>query len=245
MGDDFENAFLMTHGRPYWSFLRQSHWAGDNHHIWQEPVDSGKALANLRNWLSRNSVLYRVVLHGPVLGAVKGAIQINRVNARRDPLTTSLVVREANIQEAFRPVSIHKKLDQHSGAVREGIRITFELLQLMDQLCHQAGCQLVVIMIPTKEMVFADHLLRDRALHLRDVIQQLVVSETTIRQELVTFLGARGIPFVDTLPALRRETSNRIYTRSDGDMHPGSRGYAVIGEAVAEFLKTSAKPTVH
>ena len=141
------------------------------------------------------------------------------------------------MEEAFRPLGIRDRLDQNSAAVREGMRVTFELLGRMDKACHEHGCQLVVVLIPTKETVFAERLSRDPQMHLGQAIADLVMNETRARESVLAFLARAGIPHVDTLPALRLRTADGLYTRSDRDMHPGPNGYRVIGEAVAEFFR--------
>jgi len=236
MGDDFENAFLMTYGRDYWSFLREGRWGGVDADIWQV-ADSASWHEGVRVWFSRKSIIYRLVVHGPVLGRLKGALQIRQASRGEDRSTTSLIVARAGIQEAFRPIAIRDRLNQSNAAVREGMRITFELLTLMDKTCHVTGCQLVVVLIPTKETVFADYLLRNPEMHLGRVVAELVEHERRARTKLLEFLDAAKIPYVDTLPALRRRVTDQLYTRSDRDMHPGKNGYRVIGEAVAEFLR--------
>ena len=40
MGDDFENAFTMTYGLDYWSFLRQHRFEGVDADIWREQEES-------------------------------------------------------------------------------------------------------------------------------------------------------------------------------------------------------------
>lgn len=237
LGDDFENAFLMTYGREYWSFLRKGHWAGVEADIWKTP-DGGNWHRTMRVWLSENSVIYRLLVHGSVFGELKGASQIRQAAQGEDRTTTSLIVPESGIQEAFRPVSIRDRLDERISAVREGMRITMQLLSLMDKTCRENGCQLVVVLIPTKETVFADYLLRAPQLHLREVVAELIIHEEKARKRLGDFLTQAGIPYVDTLPALRREVAGRLYTRSDRDMHPGRNGYKVIGEAVAKFFRS-------
>jgi hypothetical protein len=99
------------------------------------------------------------------------------------------------------------------------------------------ACQLVVVLIPTKETVFADYLLGNPGVHLGEVVAELVNDEQRARERLLEFLDKARIPHVDTLPALRRKVADALYTRSDRDMHPGRNGYRVIGEAVAEFLQ--------
>jgi hypothetical protein len=117
------------------------------------------------------------------------------------------------------------------------MRITFELLGRMDRACREHGCRLLVVVIPTKETVFADYLLRDSKVHLRDAIADVVGHERVARERLMAFLDAARIPHVDTLAALRSQVSGQLYTRSDRDMHPGRNGYRVIGQTVAEYLQ--------
>jgi hypothetical protein len=242
MGDDFENAFLMTYGKEHWASLRAGGWKADAN-IWEAPP-TGTLSQRLRLWLSQHSVVYRVVVHGPVLGSLKGAIQIGRAAGASDPATTTLVDDKAGIQEAFRPASINSRVNPHSPQVREGMRITFELLRRMNDLSREHGAQFVVVVIPTKETVFAEYLLRDPATPLRDVVDDLVNNERSATDELIGFLDGAGIPHVQALSALRRRVSEHLYTRSDRDMHPGSKGYHVIGEVVAEFLRNRSNPGI-
>jgi len=245
MGDDFENAFTMTYGKPHWSFLRQGTFSNVDADIWEAPPDNTSASATVRNWLSQHSIMYRLVVHGPVLGALKGSIQVGRAASGQDELTTSLIVPAAHIQEAFRPKAIRDRLDQNSAAVREGMRVTMELLQRMNDLCKENGARMAVVIIPTKEMVFADYLLQDPRLHLGDVIKESVADETQARARLFEFLDTAGIPRIDTLEALRHDVSNQLYTHSDRDMHPGKNGYHVIGDTVARFLEGADRQARH
>ena len=244
MGDDFENAFLMSYGKEYWAGLRSERRAAVDADIWKDTDDSCAISPEcprpwhrrLRIWLSGHSLVYRLVVHGPVLGRLKGALQIRRAADGADDRTTSLIVADAGIEEAFRPVGIRARLEQRSAAVQEGMRITFELLGMMAKACHENGCQLLVAIIPTKETVFAEYVTRTPHMHLRDVIVDLVKQEAQAKARLVEFLDRAGIAYVDTLPALRGKVTDQLYTPSDGDMHPNPNGYRVIGEVVGEFI---------
>jgi hypothetical protein len=233
MGDDFENAYLMTYGRDYWSWLRAGNWTNADADIW-ETTDDSTWHQRARLWLSLNSIVYRLVIHGPVIGRLKGFLQLQR--AARDESVTTLASKETGVHEAFRPLSLRSRLDQRSPIVREGMRITFELLRSMDQLSRDHGARLAVVIIPTKETVFADRLLNDPATNLRDDIEQLVRDEKAATQELLTFLDETGIPHIEPLDALRSRVSENLYTPSDRDMHPNANGYRVIGETVAQSL---------
>lgn len=236
MGDDFENAFSITYGLDYWSDLRTGHWGKVNANIWDAAEASG-AFKALRNWLSRESVIYRLVVHGAVLGTLKENVRFKQVERNEDPAVTSLVVNEKRIREAFRPIGIANRLDQRSREVREGMRITFYLLNEMDRVCREKGCRFAVVIIPTKESVFSEYLLNNRQVHLKDSLEKLITNERSARNELGEFLDRSGIPYVDTLPALRKSVSEELYARTTADMHPGRNGYRVIADAVTEFLQ--------
>ncbi len=101
MGDDFENAFLITYGLAHWSHLRALPAGHANFDIWAtEPPQSLQK--TLRVWMSRHSVVYQLVFHGALLGRLQGEAQIRNASWLSDA-ATSLSIPEAGILEAFRP----------------------------------------------------------------------------------------------------------------------------------------------
>jgi hypothetical protein len=238
MGDDFENAFSITYGLDHWAFLRDGTRGPVNADIWGD-VEAPTTFKSFRNWLSQNSIVYRLVVHGPALAALKAKLQFGQVAADRDASVTVLDDSQSNIHEAFRPIRVAAGLDQQRAEVREGMRITFRLLHEMNQTCQRAGCSLIVVIIPSKETVFADYFARQTELHLKSVVDSLILNERAARSEVGQFLTQAGIPYVDTLPALRQSIRDKLYYPGPADMHPSANGYRVIGMAVAEFLRTS------
>ena len=79
MGDDFENAFSITYGLEYWSFLRKESYNGVNPYIWKN-ISGPSWIKRIRVWLSRNSVVYQLIFHGSILGKIKGNIQIEHAS---------------------------------------------------------------------------------------------------------------------------------------------------------------------
>ena len=235
MGDDFENAFLITYGLGHWAYLRALPAEEVKFDIWEVP--SAASWHNkVRLWLSRNSIIYQLVFHGPILGRFQGEVQI--MNAHRlSSAATSLSIPEKNILEAFLPKGILLRLDQSSESVREGMRITFKLLAEMNEISRQNQAQFIVVVIPTKEMVFAEYLEHNSSLPLSDVLDRLLYNERLARERTFEFLTNSQISYVDTLPALRGSLSQELYARTATDMHPNRNGYRKIGEAVFEALK--------
>jgi hypothetical protein len=238
LGDDFENAFSVTYGLDYWSYLRQGSFDGADADIWQTPDDPAW-FKTIRVWMSQNSVIYQIVFHGPLLGRVKGNLRIGNASRQQDRQTATLILVEENIHEAFRPIGLRDRLQQNRGSVREGMRITFNLLKDMNEKCRESNSRFAVVVIPTKELVFEDYLEHNANIQLVEVIDELLLNERRARKELFEFFRASGIRYVDTLPALKRSVRNELYVRSDRDMHPGRNGYKVIAEAVGEYLTKS------
>lgn len=235
MGDDFENAFTMTYGLDHWASLRIGQWGKVEADIWGDTEAPG-TIKIFRNWLSRNSMIYRLVVHGPALRALKGSIQTRLANATADPSVTTFASADGTIDEAFRPIRIAAGLDQGRAEVKEGMRLTFHFLQEMNLACRRSGCTFSVVIIPTKETVFATYLQSDPQLDLKDAVNAVIANEQVATAALEQFLDGAGIPYVVTLPALRERVTERLYYRGPADMHPGPNGYRVIGESVARFL---------
>jgi hypothetical protein len=239
MGDDFENAFSTTYGLDHWASLRTGRWGKVEADIWGDAEAPG-TFKTFRNWLSRNSMIYRLTVHGPALRRLKGSVQTTLADATADPSVTTFDSADGTIHEAFRPIRIAAGLDQRRAEVKEGMRLTFHFLQEMNSACRKSGCSFSVVIIPTKETVFASYLQSDSQLKLKDVVNALITNEQVATTEVEKFLDDAGIPYVITLPALRERVTEQLYYRGPADMHPGPNGYRVIGETVARYLRESA-----
>jgi hypothetical protein len=242
MGDDFEGAYSMTYGLDHWAYLRALPAQKVDPNVWEEEPFSGPSWhKQIRLWLSRHSVLYQLVFHTSLGGRIKGDVQIRNAAKLYPGLATSLIIPEKNISEAFRPVGILKGLDLENPSIREGMRITFELMKEMNETCRQNHVQFMVVVIPTKEMVFSEYLDHNSKIPLDDVIDDLLVNERVALQQTFTFLTDSNIPYVDPLPALKKSVSQGLYASSAGDMHPNKNGYRVIAEAVSVVLKQESE----
>ncbi len=244
MGDDFENAFSITYGLDYWKNLRILPPQKVETNIWERtPTDT--AVRKMRVWLSHHSVIYQLVFHMGIGGRVAGEIQIRKAAELYPGYATSINLPDKHILEAFRPKATLFGLDQENPNVREGMRITFELLKEMKEICQRNRVQFVVVVIPSKEMVFSDYLEHNSQLPLNDVIGKLLSSERSALAQTFRFMSENNIEFVDTLPGLKKSAGQGLYALSAVDMHPNRNGYRVIGEAVADYLKQANTRSSH
>src|SRR6266550_5279906 len=172
------------------------------------------------------------------LARLKGDVQIQNASRLYDS-TTTLIIKDKNICEAFHPKGILGRIHQTSPAVQEGMR-TFKLLDEMNRTCRSNNIAFVVAVIPTKETVFADYLEHNSALPLSGVMDKLIANERIARSKLFGFLNESGIRYVDTLPALKQSVEHELYTRAL-DIHPNKNGYKVIAETVAKNVRSAAR----
>lgn len=240
-GDDFDNAFRMTYGLDYWSFLRTMTVKDVDANIWEDPDSPNLHTSwqkHLRVWLSRHSVVYQLMFHGPLAAQFLGSAQIENA-ARLNEAATTLRIADIDVAEAFVPSAVLRGLDQSQESVREGMRITIKLLAEMNEMARQRDIQFVVIVIPTKESVFSELLEKQPGLRHADLIHRLFENERIAREKVFDFFARSDIAYIDTLPALKREVLQQLYAKSAGDMHPGKNGYRVIGEAVSNQLQNT------
>jgi len=241
--DDFDNAYQLTYGLDYWARLRALPGVKIDFDVWNvgdEPPPTRQK--RIRIWLSQHSVLYQLVVHTGLGNRLNGELQIRNAPELYPGLATSLIIPEKHIEEAFQPtVNLHG-LDQNRESVHEGMRVTFELLKEMDEICRKNNIQFVVVVIPTKEMVFSEYLEHNHKIALSDVVDRLLVNESLALDRTFKFLTDANISYVSPLPLLQKSVGQGLFARSAVDMHPNKNGYRVIAEAVAERVKQLEAP---
>jgi len=240
--DDFDNAWHLSYGLDYWAHLRQLPGVKVNFDTWDtNDLGTQSWHKHIRVWLSQHSVAYQLIVHNGIGDRLKGKVQVRNAAQLYPGMATSLIMPEKHIEEAFQPVGNLHNLDQSRESVREGMRITFELLKEMDEICRKNHIQFVVVVIPTKEMAFAEYLEHGSTIPLSDVVDRLLVNERLAQEQTFKFLNDAHIPYVDPSSALQRAVSvgGKFFADSAGDMHPNKNGYRIIAEVIAGQLNQS------
>jgi len=136
------------------------------------------------------------------------------------------------------------------------------------RLCNESGARFVLVYLPDKFTVLADEALarfeKDKekiyefakpALN-ENVLKKEDGTEITpeefveiLRQNcgaqhdaLKEFCAKEGIPFIDTVPALRESVKSRECPYYSYDTHLSAMGETVVADAVASFLKPATQP---
>jgi lysophospholipase L1-like esterase len=237
-GNDFMNAFDMVYGYDYWKELRDSLFTVDSslHDKAQEIIAANRPVqfAGLRGWLRSHSVLYRflsIPIQTMRLGSKKGW--------QPDPRFTLLDDQENHMRTGFKPVFRHQQSDVNDKRIQEGARLSFILLDRMNRACRARGIKFSLVLIPTKERVFARFIEHNASLKNSSVIDQVIASDRILRERVMQYCQERGIPFADPLQAMVQAAGGEPIYHNDLNDHPSAVGYAMIAEAVnKELLKT-------
>ena len=117
--------------------------------------------------------------------------------------------------------------------IAEGLRLCLEAIKRMNELASMKDIKLVVLLIPTKELV-----LREQWKSPSRNFVLLVENEERMWRIAKDYLGQRGIAYVDALDALRKQLGDRRQpypVTQDG--HPNRYGHLAIALALAPVIQ--------
>jgi hypothetical protein len=112
-------------------------------------------------------------------------------------------------------------------------RLYEALFRILARIHDHLGSRLAIVLIPDEFQV--DEALLDRLLRHREHPLEAPIDRP--QERIVTWAGARGIPVLDLLPALR-DVQVREATYHLRDTHWNAAGNRVAGEALARFLES-------
>lgn len=122
-------------------------------------------------------------------------------------------------------------VDGADPRIADAVRIFAALLERMQQACADRA-ELAVVLVPTKELVYAERVAR-RAAPVHDDYHRLVRAESELRERIFRVLETAGVARIDTLPFLRASLeAGRAPYLMDWNGHPNAEGNRAIARAV-------------
>ncbi|MEE3327033.1 MAG: hypothetical protein VX252_06855 [Myxococcota bacterium] len=245
-GNDFSDTYRSVLLQENWSDWRTESMRGlarSENSTYSMPgapfINDEGAKANpvkqVRNWLRRHSMLFRIIEEGPIG---------TRVNAWGDQQQAfggsacdfSLEVPFSTVVQIEENL---RGLDLTRPAIEEGLELSLLFLKHLALLAQEHGAELVVVLIPTKVSVLMD---RSNATPpgCEKLLEQALFNEEQVDERVRAFLSKEGIPFVETRNEMRKSAQEKsIYLRS-ADSHPNGAGYEVIADQVVAFTGPAA-----
>ena len=189
------------------------------------------ASSRWRRWLYKGSATIRFVVRLASGGDYEAATAWTR--ARPD---LGQAYRNGDVWTVLTTAYRLRALDLEDPRIAEGLRITTHVLPGIKAETSAAGARLLVLLIPTKETVYAAAVER-AAGGLEATHGKLVEMEARARAEIISSCQQNGIECVDLLPALAEcvTKNQQIYPKGPNG-HPTADGYSAIASRVHKAL---------
>jgi len=235
-GNDLIEAYNIVYTKDYWNNLRRADLVFKQEARVNASVNiqTHKFVGNFRDWLSHHSVLYRMFTLS--IGDIFRFFEMRYSYSLLDGNITILEDKKHNIRTGFTPAARLTALDLRDPKILEGLRLTLELFRQMNDLCLRRGIDFAVVLIPTKETVFADLIGGNRTLKNSSVIDELLANERQVNELMKKYFDRYLIPYIDALPNLRIAVRKKSVYPSNQDGHPNADGYQVIAKSIEQFL---------
>jgi len=229
-GNDLVDSYNLVYSNENWKYLRKDQvkkLLDANAFVDTKPKKK-RFLGGLRDWLSSNSILYRIITRLKIFDSFR-----RRELAQSGKNLITLEI--SKVPMIFDPEPRLKNLSMKNPKVVEAIDIIKTTFLDIKTFTKDNGIRLIVLFIPTKELVHARQLIAASMAPDGSTPDQLFKSERQVRDLMSSFLKSNDIEIVDSLPALSKASlKEAIYPFNDG--HPNGKGYAVIAEEVRQYL---------
>ncbi len=247
-GNDIYDAYALTYSNDKYTELRAAE-AGDlqndtvgprSQSYWDEEKNfhNGYGRSSVSGWgfwLREHSAIGRLLNRAGLWpGATDVDYEIDKAWAQAHP-DHGAVCEDTRIRTVFTTAYRLCGLDLDEVRITQGLRITKEALWKTQQKTEAQGVKLVVLLIPTKESVYAD--LMQQEGKYNGTYRRLVDNESRARKEIVQWCEAKHISYLDALPDLRAAITRRqqIYP-STTESHPNVAGYRILADVVNKSL---------
>jgi hypothetical protein len=230
LANDLYDAFKSVYDVSIWEDFRNAEIAS----VLEDKKDDKRTNTNnISDWLAGHSVIYRIVSSSSIGDSLR---QNRRIRRGEDILM--LDVEDSEIHTGFTPDRRLKGLDLSNSEVREGLRLTLEFFNKMNQLTKEKDIDFLVVIIPTKESVFSEFIITSDELSNSDKLKRLIENEDVINKVVKAYFKDHGIAYVDVLEKLREAAGReQIYPNNFGG-HSNKNGYRIIANSINQYLKS-------
>lgn len=145
------------------------------------------------------------------------------------------LVELGDVRTVLRPAYRLRAMDLDDPRIVEGLRISLETMQCIQQRAQAAQVAYAVLLIPAKELVYADMVPAEAR---SPVYAKLLRHSEELSQLMKAFLEQRDIQVIDALPVLKASVERQeppYFMRRDG--HPNATGHRLIAELVYSAIK--------
>jgi len=257
-GNDLNDVFRAVYQDNTWSSLRNRNFKvattvenreSDIRLMLQSGYEEdswGLKILRFRRWCRAKSRLYSLL--GDGTRALREKINLASTKeeedqkivgwAQNNPLK-ALAVQEAGIETILSPLYRYDTIDLGDPKNKEAWRITKNLFSLMEREAREAGCRFSIIIIPTKELIYGQYF-RNKGEAVSSSMKNYLEKEEELLSEVMNFCQKEKINCFSVAEEMSFSLEKRqaIYpTSMDG--HPIARGYLVIAQSVAGFLRAN------
>ncbi len=129
-------------------------------------------------------------------------------------------------------------LDLNDVRILEGHRLSLEAIRLMSEKTRMANIDFIVLLIPTKELVFKN-VMYETQQSIPHEYKTLIDNEELLWRRTKAYLENQGIGYIDSLPVLRGCLCNGAQPYMiTKDGHPNPIGHRAIAELVLSTLRS-------
>ena len=237
LGNDLYDSYHMAYKQEYWRSLRDPALQniGDTSKLYDIVFTPKPTGFLLKRWLANNSMVYNMVfVHSFIGDYIRGKRNIEKVQG--DSTLTLFNDKKDNVSATFLPSMRLYSLNLDDKKIKEGLRISLDRLLYMDSLCKSKNIDFMVVIIPTKEMVYAPYLENNSELRNASIIEELLQNEQKVTDLTTQFFNRHQIKYVEVANDMTNAIGDNIYP-NDSDGHPNKKGYGIIASRIRKELK--------
>jgi hypothetical protein len=237
-GNDFFDVYYAVRNNDHWAKYKNAEMAGaEQSGELIYPREHGKFLGRLRDWLSRNSMVYALVTQGP-FASLFDVIRERELADQGSSDSDLIIYRDEKHQVTFN-LAI-RMLDLGDPRIQNAMHMTAHIMSDIETVAEKGGMRLVVALVPTKERVYGKLVqqagYREKYPRLADTLDQ----EDRAHVWMISLLRQLKIETLDLLPALEAAVVDRdLYPMTDP--HPNKYGTRVIAQAIYDHLNDRLK----